>query len=305
MPVLRLATRGSPLARLQAERVAARLAATEGCRSELVVIETRADRRADLPIAAFAGQGAFVAEVEAAVLDGRADVAVHSAKDLPSGEPLAGLVLASVPERADPRDALVGCRLDDLRPGAIVATGAARRRAQLAWLRPDLGFVELRGNIGTRLSRVPSGGAAVVAAAALDRLGLRERAAEILEPAVMLPQVGQGSIALRCREEDQAVRELLAAVDDPAAHRALDAERAFLARLGGGCDAPVGAFATPGSSGGLRLEAMVAARDGHGLARVAGEGEDAEGLGARLADELLERCGAALLLGRAAGAVGP
>jgi hydroxymethylbilane synthase len=297
---LRLATRGSPLALFQSELVAAKLAGATGEGVELVVVETSADRRADLPISAFAGQGAFVAEVEVAVLEGRADVAVHSAKDLPAGWPVPGLVLAAVPERADPRDVLVGSRLDDLAPGALVATGAARRRAQLAWLRPDLGFVELRGNIGTRLARVPPGGAAVVAMAALERLGLRERAAEVLPVSVLLPQVGQGAIACRCREDDIATRAVLALVDDQVAHRALDAERAFLARLGGGCDAPVGAYATPltaGSSGGMRLEAMVAARDGHGLVRVMVEGCDPGALGESAFEALAER-GAMVLLGR-------
>jgi hydroxymethylbilane synthase len=308
---LRLATRGSPLALRQAELVAARLAAAvEGCSCELIVVETSADRRTDLPISAFSGRGAFVAEVELRVLDGRADVAVHSAKDLPSGWPIPGLVLAAVPERADPRDALVGRGLDELATGALVATGAARRRAQLAWLRPDLGFVEVRGNIGTRLDQVPPGGSLVVAVAALDRLGLRHRAAEVLSPATMLPQVGQGSIALRCRDSDEAARRLLARIDDVPAHRALAAERAFLARLGGGCDAPVGALATLRPAGGgrreaggatLRMEVLAAARDGHGLARLAGAGEDPDELGIRLADELLERGGARALLGRDGG----
>ncbi len=301
MATLRLATRGSPLALLQSELVAARLAGATGEGVELVVVETSADRRADLPISAFAGQGAFVAEVEVAVLEGRADLAVHSAKDLPAGWPVPGLVLAAVPERADPRDALVGSRLDDLAPGALVATGAARRRAQLAWLRPDLGFVELRGNIGTRLAKVPPGGAAVVAMAALERLGLRERATEVLPVSVLLPQVGQGAIACRCREDDIATRTVLALVDDPVAHRALDAERAFLACLGGGCDAPVGAYATPLtaglSGGGMRLEAMVAARDGHGLVRVVVEGCDPGALGESAFEALAER-GAMVLLGR-------
>ncbi len=168
---------------------------------ELVVIATSGDQRRDVPVWELGGQGVFVKEVQAAVLDGRADVAVHSAKDLPSWTP-EGLVLAAITERADPRDALVGTRLADLQPGAQVATGSVRRRAQLAWVRPDLTFTGLRGNIGTRLERVPDGGAVVVAAAALARLGLLDRAAEILPTAVMLPQVGQGAIGVECRAGD-------------------------------------------------------------------------------------------------------
>ncbi len=316
--LLRLATRGSPLARWQAERVVALLAvASPGTSCELVVVDTRADRRLELPIAAFAGEGAFAAEVELAVLDGRADVAVHSAKDLPSSQPLPGLVLAAVPERGDPRDALVGGRLADLPTGALIATGSARRRAQLAWVRPDLGFIGLRGNIATRLSKVPPGGAVVVAAAALARLGLDAEAAELLPTGVLLPQAGQGAIALRCREGDERVASVLAPIDDRRAHLALRAERAVLAALGSGCEAPVGAFATvdadrdgpaapgiaapgpaaAGAPGQISLEAMIAAPDGHGLVRCRRAGDEPEQLGAALAVELLGPAGGRALLG--------
>ncbi|MDA8292631.1 MAG: hydroxymethylbilane synthase, partial [Actinomycetota bacterium] len=228
--VLRLATRGSPLARVQADLVAARLRVADPTVAvEVVVVETAGDRRTDVPISSFSGQGVFVVEVERAVLEGVADVAVHSAKDLPSGDPPPGLVLASVPDRADARDALVGSTLGGLAPGATVATGAARRRAQLASARPDLAFEELRGNMATRLARVPAGGAVVVALAALLRLGLGERAAEVLPTSVVLPQVGQGALALRCREGDADAIERAGAIDDASAHRAVRAERAFLA----------------------------------------------------------------------------
>ena len=143
-----------------------------GVSIELVVLETAGDRQLDRPIGAIGGQGVFVKEVERALLDGRADLAVHSAKDLPSGESTDGLNIVAVPKRADPRDALIGLSLSELGPGAHIATGAPRRRAQLAWLRPDLRFVELRGNIATRLNKVPDHGAVVVAYAALERLGL-------------------------------------------------------------------------------------------------------------------------------------
>jgi hydroxymethylbilane synthase len=180
---LRLATRGSALARWQAEHVASLLAAS-GVDTTLVFVETTGDLRRDVPIAQLGGQGIFVKEVEAAVLDGRADAAVHSAKDLQSTT-APGLVLAAVPSRGDPRDALVGRSLASLETGATVATGSVRRRAQLAWLRPDLTFVGLRGNMDTRLAKVdqPGGPAAVVAAAAaLVRLGWQDRIAEYLEP---------------------------------------------------------------------------------------------------------------------------
>src|SRR5580704_1977506 len=185
---LRVATRGSDLARWQATFVADRLrTAHPDLTVELVVVSTTGDRRQDLPVWEIGGQGVFVKEVQAAVLEGRADVAVHSAKDLPSTS-APGLLLAAFPGRADPRDALVGAPLAALGPGALVATGSVRRRAQLAWVRPDLTFTGLRGNVATRLDRVPAGGAAVVAAAALERLGLADRAAEILAVEVMLPQ---------------------------------------------------------------------------------------------------------------------
>ena len=240
---LRVATRGSALARWQAERVVARLQDCLGDRgAELVVIETTGDQRADEPLHAIGGTGVFVKEVQAAVLAGQADVAVHSAKDLPA-QSFPGLVLAAIPERADPRDALVGSTLADLPTGAVVATGSVRRRAQLAHLRPDLGFAELRGNIHTRLERAAGFDAIVVAAAALDRLDLSSRIAERLDPAVMVPQVAQGALAVECRVDDQATIAQLQTINDPTAERAVVAERAFLAELGSGCSLPIGAYA--------------------------------------------------------------
>lgn len=240
---LRVATRGSALARWQAERVVARLQDCLGDRgAELVVIETTGDQRADEPLHAIGGTGVFVKEVQAAVLAGQADVAVHSAKDLPA-QSFPGLVLAAIPERADPRDALVGSTLADLPTGAVVATGSVRRRAQLAHLRPDLGFAELRGNIPTRLERAAGFDAIVVAAAALDRLDLSSRIAERLDPAVMVPQVAQGALAVECRVDDQATIAQLQTINDPTAERAVVAERAFLAELGSGCSLPIGAYA--------------------------------------------------------------
>lgn len=269
---------------------------------EIVEVATAGDVRAEVPISSFAATGVFVVEVERAVLEGAADVAVHSAKDLPAGEPPRGLVLASVPDRQDARDALVGSTLARLAPGATVATGAVRRRAQLAAARPDLSFAELRGNIATRLSRVPSGGAVVVALAALRRLGLEARADEVLSSDVVLPQVGQGALALRCRQDDRDAIDRVEAIDDVAAHRAVRAERAFLAHLGGGCDAPVGAHAVlldPGEPlGELVLDGLLASEDGRTLLRRRAAGSDPEALGTALAKELAATdAGAGLLAG--------
>jgi hydroxymethylbilane synthase len=299
MRKLRIATRGSKLALRQAEIVSEAIAGLRPKGSttvELVVVETSGDLHLERPIGEIGGQGVFVKEVERAILDGRADLAVHSAKDLPSGTRSDGLALVAVPKRADPRDALVGLGLDDLGPGARVATGAPRRRAQLAWLRPDLRFDELRGNIATRLAKMPPDGAVVVAFAALQRLGLTELAAEVLSLSTMIPQVGQGALAIQCRSGDGPTAELLGAIDDPDSHRCLDAERAFLAELGGGCELPVGALAVVDDDGVVELEGVVASPDGLVLLRKAHKGRDAFALGRLLAREILDRCGGAEIL---------
>jgi hydroxymethylbilane synthase len=296
--MLRLATRGSALARWQAEEVARLLReAHPGLEVELVPIETSGDRRQDREVWELGGQGVFVKEVQAAVLAGEADLAVHSAKDLPSTE-APGLTLAAFPGRADARDALVGASLDQLAPGATVATGSVRRRAQLAHLRPDLTFVGLRGNIGTRLSKVPAGGALLMAQAALDRLGMGDQAAETLEPGVMMPQVGQGAMAVECRAADGTTIDLLGAIDDRPTAVAITAERAFLARLGSGCDLPVGAYATlrPGDT--LLIEGVVASNDGQVVLREHRKGPvgSATELGEELAVVLLDEAGGRALL---------
>ena len=295
-PPLRIATRGSPLARAQAALVADLLTAA-GTTVELAVVETTGDRRSDLEIWQLGGRGVFVKEVQVAVLEGRADIAVHSAKDLPSRTP-AGLVLAAVPERGDARDALVGCRLDALHPGALVATGSVRRRAQLAWLRPDLTFAGIRGNVGTRLGAASEFDAVVLAAAGLDRLGKQGRIAEYLDPRVVVPQVGQGALALECRADDVATRELLAGVEHPPSRAAVDAERSFLATVGGGCDRPVGAHATvvgDGKGARVLVTAMLATADGRVLIRHTEEGEKPAVVGRRAAEELLDSGGRSLL----------
>jgi hydroxymethylbilane synthase len=286
------------LALWQAEEVARSLAAARTVISdppELVVVETVGDRRQDVPVWDMGGQGVFVREVQLAVLEGRADLAVHSAKDLPSIT-APGLVLAAVLRRGDPRDALVGSTLDALSAGATIATGSVRRRAQLAWIRPDLTFVSLRGNVATRLGRIPRGGALVMAAAALERLGMSERISQTLDPSVMLPQVGQGAIAVECREGDDAVRGTLDALNDSSSRAAVDAERAFLARLGGGCDLPAGAHATV-SGNTIELEGLLATGDGRVLLRHRAEGilGRSEQLGRSLASDMLAAGGADLL----------
>jgi hydroxymethylbilane synthase len=289
---VRIATRGSALARWQAERVGARLDGPV----EYVVVSTTGDRDQQSDLHAIGGQGVFTKEVQQAVLDGTADLAVHSAKDLPAQTP-PGLVLAAVPERGDARDALVGTRLDSLPTGAHVGTGSVRRRAQLAAARPDLTFGPLRGNIETRLRKRAELGydAVVVAYAALERLGLADEASDILDPSVLLPQVGQGALAVECRADDKKLRAELRRVDDAIAFRAVMSERAFLAALGGGCDLPCGALARlDGES--IVLDALLARLDGHVVLRTRVAGTDPVDVGETAARDLLDGKGGRVLL---------
>lgn len=301
---LRAATRGSELARWQTDHVIDLLRGSrpEGAPSvdvESVVVETVADRRQDVEIWQMGGKGVFVKEVQAAVLDGRADFAVHSAKDLPAVRH-PELTLAAVPERADARDLLVGASWAGLPTGATVATGSVRRRAQLAWLRPDLRFTGLRGNIATRLGRVPAGGAIVMAMAAVQRLGVDLSAIdhELLSPSVMLPQVAQGALAIECRRDDQETRELLRVIEHAPSRRAVDAERGFLSELGGDCDLPAGAYATVDDDGTVSIEGLLASLDGHVVLRHSESGSGDEELGRDVARYLLTRAGGAALLER-------
>jgi hydroxymethylbilane synthase len=293
---LRIATRGSQQARTQAEHVAARLAAAAGSPVELVLIETSGDRQRDRPISELGGRGVFVKEVQQAVLDGRADLAVHSAKDLPSSWTTPGLVLRCVPLRRDPRDALVGSTLAGLAPGAVVATGSVRRQAQLAHLRPDIGFVGLRGNIPTRVARAGTDGvdAVVVAMTGVTWVGLRHLVAEALDVDVMVPQVGQGAMAIECREDDSAALAALSSIEHAPSRRRVDCERAFLARLGGGCDLPVGAYAEVVAGGAIHVRGVMASLDGRVVLRETRTGHDPS-VGAALADALLAAGGNDLL----------
>ena len=290
-----------------------------GIDTSLVVVDTEGDRRTDVPLHAIGGQGVFVKEVQASVVRGDADVAVHSAKDLPSGEGLGvpGLMLAGFVERADPRDVLVGGELETLPTGSLVATGSARRRVQLANLRPDLLFTDLRGNLARRLGMVGTGdiAAVVVAKAAIDRLAWSPPAGmafEVLDPEVMLPQVGQGALAVECRDGDTATAAVLAELDDRSVRRVVTAERAYLAELGGGCTLPVGAFGVPvnaDADGGvagvagvsidpaapIRLAGMVGSEDGRVVLRYHQTGTDPEALGRAVARHLLDDAGGSSL----------
>ena len=242
---LRLATRGSAQARTQSQAVADALEAANPSRTvELVFVETLGDRtqHADVPLHTIGGQGVFVKEVQAAVLRGDADMAVHSAKDLPSTT-ADGLTIAAFCRRRDARDVLIGSTLEGLQHGATVATGSVRRRAQLTVVRPDLQFRELRGNIHTRLGKVPEGGAIVMAAAALEVLGISPEISYYLAPAVFVPSPGQGCVAIECRSDDADMINVIGTIDHDATRNAVEVERAFLAELGSGCSLPVGAHA--------------------------------------------------------------
>ena len=248
MTSLRLATRGSQLSIAQSDLAAAALrAADPSLDVEYVLVRTEGDIDRTSPLHTIGGRGVFVRAIEQALLDGRADIAMHSLKDVPTA-PVEGLTLAAILTRGDPRDVLVaseGRRLAELPAGARVGTGSVRRKLLLHLLRPDLDIVEIRGNVDTRMAKVASGeyDAVVVAAAGLDRLGRLDEATQVFEALEFLPSPGQGAIAVQCREDDAATVERLLAVDDPATRAAVEAERGFLAELGAGCTLPVGAFA--------------------------------------------------------------
>jgi hydroxymethylbilane synthase len=296
--VIRIGTRGSALALWQAEHVKARLAAL-GHEVELRVITTTGDRVLDRKLESVGGKGAFLKEIEEALLAGEVDLAVHSLKDVPTVLP-EGLSLCAFLERADPRDALLsdGKPLAGLPARARVGTTSLRRQALLREMRPDLALTDLRGNVDTRIHRLREGrfDAILLAMAGLTRLGRAGEVTEALDPRRFVPAPGQGAIALECRDSDAAVRAAVASLDHAPTARAVAAERAFLAALGGGCNVPLGAhaFATGDE---LELVAFVAAAEGPTLLRGERRGSDAEGLGRALAEELRAR-GADSLLGR-------
>ena len=255
---MKLGTRGSQLAQWQAEWVRDRLAA-QGARAEIVIIKTRGDAEVDRPLHELEGKGFFTKEIEEALLDGRIDVAVHSLKDLPTTLP-AGLALGAIPARHDPREALVNVRsLSDLPAGARVGTSSLRRIAQVRFLRPDLEVVPLRGNVPTRVRKVETHDgldAALLAIAGLERLGLGGKGA-VIDPFDVMPAPGQGALGIEIRDNDKATRKALQPLHDAASAAAVRAERALLAALGGGCQAPVAAWVE-----GSRLFGRVTERDG-------------------------------------------
>lgn len=262
---IRLGTRSSALARWQAEWVAARLLET-GQTVELVFITTSGDAQQIGSIGTIGGQGVFTKEIQRALLDGRVDLAVHSLKDLPT-EPVPGLVLAAVPPREVVADVLIsrnGQQFAELPAGARIGTGSARRQSQLRHARPELEYLDIRGNVDTRLNKLTAGeyDAIILAAAGLTRLGLADRITQELPRGMILPAVGQGALGLETRVDDTTTIAALAALNDPASHAAVLAERAMLATLRGGCLAPVGGWARFEQDGVLKLHGTVLSLDG-------------------------------------------
>jgi len=294
-----IGTRGSALARWQSEWVKARLEALwPGLRCNLEIFTTTGDRILDRPLPEIGGKGLFTEELEAALLEGRIDVAVHSLKDLPVENP-AGLTLGAIPERADARDVLVSARyakLADLPRGAKVGTSSLRRGAQLLRLRPDLVLESLRGNVDTRIGKAMRGDydAIVLAAAGITRLGHADSIAAFLGFDEMLPAPGQGALGIQCRQGDERILARLEPLGHVPTRDAVLAERAFLSGLGGGCSAPVAALGTLLPTG-LSLVGLVASPDGKRAVRVEGRGDEPLELGSRLAREALAAGAAALL----------
>ena len=293
--MLVIGSRGSQLALWQANYIKDRLLA-RGVETRLEIIRTTGDRILDSPLHQVGGKGLFTKEIEEALLDGRIDLAVHSMKDLPTEMP-DGLVIAAIPQRADPRDAIVGGKLRDLKPGAVVGTSSLRRIAQLKRLRSDLDIRSIRGNVDTRLNKVEKGeyDAIVLAAAGLQRLGWGQFISELFRPDVMCPAVAQGALAIETRAEGAGL-EACAALDDPWTRLPVMAERTMLAALGGGCQVPIGAFATLEGTE-LYLTGAVFSPDGAHMIRYTATGDCTKPLelGRNVAAVLLERGAQAVL----------
>ncbi|EGQ9501506.1 hydroxymethylbilane synthase [Vibrio cholerae] len=292
---IRIATRQSPLALWQANYVKdALMAAHPGLQVELVTMVTRGDVILDTPLAKVGGKGLFVKELEIAMLEGRADLAVHSMKDVPVDFP-DGLGLVTICEREDPRDAFVSntyAKIEDLPSGAIVGTCSLRRQCQLKAARPDLVIKELRGNVGTRLSKLDAGeyDAIILAAAGLKRLELESRIHSFIEPEQSLPAVGQGAVGIECRVDDQRVRALLAPLNHADTADRVRCERAMNLTLQGGCQVPIGSYALlEGNT--IWLRALVGEPDGSQIVRgeIRGPRTQAEQLGITLAEQLLSQ----------------
>ncbi len=295
MKTLKIATRQSPLALWQAAHIRARLEALHvDLKVELVTFVTQGDKILDTPLAKIGGKGLFVKELEAALLDGRADLAVHSMKDVPMALPT-GLSLAVICEREDPLDAFVSntyAHFDELPQGAKVGTSSLRRKSQILKQRPDLEIIDLRGNVGTRLSKLDAGqyDAIILASAGLKRLGLAERIRHTLDAAVSLPAVGQGALGLECRVDDQTVLDLILPLLHAETDACVRAERAFNAYLEGGCQVPIAGYATL-QDGKIAIEGRVGSTDGTTLlkANLKGDIAEAEHLGVVLAQDLLSQ----------------
>ncbi len=301
MKTLKIATRQSPLALWQAEHIRARLEALHADLTvELVTFVTQGDKILDTPLAKIGGKGLFVKELEAALMDGRADLAVHSMKDVPMALP-EGLSLAVICEREDPLDAFVSnhyAHFSDLPQGAKVGTSSLRRKCQILKARPDLEIIDLRGNVGTRLSKLDDGqyDAIILASAGLKRLGLAERIRHTIQPDVSLPAVGQGALGLECRSQDQAVLDLILPLMHAETNVCVRAERAFNAYLEGGCQVPIAGYATL-QNGQLQIEGRVGSVDGQTILKAVqfGAPEQAEMLGEELAKALLAQGAGELL----------
>lgn len=291
--ILRIATRKSALALWQAEFVKAELERFHpDLTVELVPMSTQGDIILDTPLAKIGGKGLFVKELEQAMLDGRADIAVHSMKDVPVEFP-EGLELNTICEREDPRDAFVSNKyksLDELPQGAVVGTSSLRRQCQVRALRPDLDIRDLRGNVNTRLAKLDNGDydAIILAAAGLIRLEMPERIADFIEPETSLPANGQGAVGIECRSDDERVKALLAPLEHTETRIRVLAERAMNRRLEGGCQVPIGAYALVNGDQ-VHIRGLVGAVDGSEILRdeVSGSVENAEQLGVQLAEQLL------------------
>lgn len=284
---LKLATRGSALAVAQSTIVAKDVERLTGLKVELVLIKTKGDMITDRPLELVGGKGLFTKEIEVALQRGDADFAVHSMKDLPAEMP-EGLVIGAVPLRADPRDVLIGGILANLTAGTVIGTGSARRRMQLRAVRPDLEFRDIRGNVDTRINKQRSGefGAIMLAAAGLARLGRTADADEFVDVETVIPAPGQGALALQCREQDAEVRQILGGLHDFATGVCVEAERAFLKGVGGGCSVPAAAFGAMSGDGKLRFLAFFAQGDEGRRTAIDGDAEDAVEIGSRAAADL-------------------
>jgi hydroxymethylbilane synthase len=298
---LKIGSRGSSLALTQTNAVAKSLRdANPGLETEIVVIRTKGDILQDVALARIGGKGLFVKEIEEALLAGRIDIAVHSLKDMPAELP-EGLEIGATPRREDPRDAWIsadGRRIEDAPRGARIGTGSLRRGLQVKRVVPQAEIVPIRGNLDTRIRKIVSENLAgvVVAAAGLGRMGWADRATQVLDPDIMLPAVGQGILAVEMRSADGGIRDILKRIDDAETGLAARSERAFLRKLGGGCQLPVAAYAE-NRGGRLRIRGLVGSADGSAAIRDEAEGpnEDAEAMGAEVAERILRAGGRELL----------